>query len=247
MVSGHARVAQQKDPRKIKVFHQHKPAWSEVWENNPRIARKDEEGDFQFLYARPISTNMRPYHLEKRPDRWVYNLDYRPDIGELYFDEEEKRWSQRFNDDFVVVEPNIKAGASPNKQWGVHKWAHFAYIANNAGLKLVQMGLKNTSRLQASRFIETPSFRLACAVLSKAKAIVSGEGGLHHAAAALGIPGVVIFGGFTPVELTGYPMHRNLGVSLGDACGMRRPCRHCKNEMDKISPEQVLKHLKEVL
>jgi ADP-heptose:LPS heptosyltransferase len=97
------------------------------------------------------------------------------------------------------------------------------------------------------RLIVTEDFRTACAVLARAKAYVGHESGLHHAAAAVGVPGVVIFGGYTPIEVTGYPMHRNLGASMEDACGSRQPCDHCAAWMERITPEQVLAELKSVI
>jgi len=109
------------------------------------------------------------------------------------------------------------------------------------------LGGKGTHPLQHATLIPTEDFRLACAVLARARAYVGHEGGLHHAAAALGIPGVVIFGGFTPVELTGYAIHHNLGVSLAAACGMRMPCAHCAAAMADITPERVLRELAAVL
>lgn len=246
MASGRARVMQLTDPRKVRIQHQNKRAWSEVWENNPRIAGPSEEGDFQILYARSVSSNMRPYHLAKSPQKWTYNLAFRPDVGELYFSDAEKSFGQQFAPQ-VIVEPNIKAAASPNKRWPWERWQAFASMATKAGIRLYQVGPPGTRKLIGVALIDTKSFRLACAVLARAKAYVGGEGGLHHAAAALGVPGVVVMGGFTPLELTGYSLHRNLGVSLGDACGMRMPCAHCAREMARITPDEVFKQLMEVL
>ena len=70
---------------------------------------------------------------------------------------------------------------------------------------------------------------------------------LSWATIFLGTPAVVLMMGFTPVELTGYPLHRNLGASLGEACGMRVPCKHCAEWMASITPKRVLRELMEVL
>jgi ADP-heptose:LPS heptosyltransferase len=247
MDSGAARVAQLRDPRKVMVMLGSRAAWSEVWEYNPRIARPGEKGDFQILQGRSVASNMRPYHLSKTPQKWVYDLTFRPQVGEIYLSYAEQQFAGQFHPPQVVIEPNIKPGASPNKQWPFENWVRFAQMATSAGLKLVQLGPTGTRTLPGVQLIPTRSFREACAVLAGAKACVLPEGGTHHAAAALGIPGVVIFGGFTPVELTGYSVHRNLGVSLGDACGMRLQCDHCAVEMKKITPELVLVELQKVL
>ena len=53
------------------------------------------------------------------------------------------------------------------------------------------------------------------------KAVVCGEGGVSHIAAALHKPAVVLFGGFSDPEWTGYPDHINL-TSVVD-------CMHCFN------------------
>jgi FkbM family methyltransferase len=51
---------------------------------------------------------------------------------------------------------------------------------------------------------------MAAGVLSGASLLISPEGGLHHAAAALGVRAVVIFGGFISPATTGYALHTNL-------------------------------------
>jgi len=248
MVTGRARVMQQRDPRKCLVTYQGIEKWtrySRVFDNNPRIAKRGETGDFQELKARDAN-GLRPYHTAKTDQRWGYNRHFRPDAGELYFSLAEKTFAAPYRPQ-VVIEPTIKAGASPNKQWGLERWQEFARLMRKAGYALTQFGPPGTRPLQGAELIETPDFRSACAVLANARAYVGHEGGLHHAAAALGIPGVVIFGGFTPVELTGYPMHLNLGVGIDAACGMRTPCAHCAKEMAAIEPDMVLAELRALL
>lgn len=244
--SGMARIAQLKDPRKVRILLGQRLIWSEVWDNNPRIAGREEHGNFNIVYGRDPVSNMRPYHVGKTQERWNYNLRFRPEVGEIYLTDEEKAFGARFAGR-VIIEPHIKSGASPNKQWGAQRWDALAALCRKGGIHLTQMGPVGTRPMSNAELIATPSFRLACAVLARAKAFVSGEGGVHHAAAALGVPGVVIFGGFTPVELTGYPIHRNLGVSLGEACGMRVPCEHCAAAMNAITPEQVFGELRGIL
>jgi ADP-heptose:LPS heptosyltransferase len=246
LVSGRARVMQQTDPRKVRVTHNGQVRWNEVWDHNPRIARPEESGDFQVLQARG-SDNHRPYHTGKTAERWTYNLSFRADQGELYFSKQEQEFGARHKG-LVLIEPNIKLKASPNKQWGFERWQKLADLMRAAGIVPTQfMGAPGARQLQGVEVVQSPGFRSACAVIANAKACVLPEGGLHHAAAALNVPAVVIFGGFTPVELTGYSMHRNLGASLGDACGMRTPCQHCEAHMAAITPERVLEELKEML
>lgn len=244
MAAGQARQAQKLDPRRVAILDRHgRRRWHVCWENNPRIARIDEPGAFQRITN---GGGCRPYHLGKEENRWIFNPDFRASPGEIYFSAAEIKFAAAHSPG-IVIEPSIKPGASPNKQWGVERWRHFAQLAKRRGLVLTQLGAAPTQPLPGVAYIETPDFRRACAVLGRAKAFVGHEGGLHHAAAALGVRGVVIFGGFTPVELTGYEIHRNLGVNFDGACGMRTACPHCEIEMAKINPEQVLAELEGIL
>lgn len=240
MAAGQARVRHARTGRKVAIVDRHgQRRWSVIWEGNPKIARLGERGQFETVVN---ASGSRPYHLEKRTERWVFNPAFRADAGEIYFKPEEREFASWYHVG-VVVEPNLKKNASPNKDWGWARWLAFAGVAHEAGLELVQLGPAGTRQIPGVALIETPDFRHACAVLANAVAYVGHEGGLHHAAAALGIPGVVIFGGFTPVELTGYALHRNLGVGIDGACGMRIPCTHCAEEMARITPLRVLDEL----
>lgn len=246
MDAGAARVAQLKDPRKVRILLGSRLIWSEIWDLNPRLAGPKDDGDFNVVYGRDPVTDMRAYHTRKSQERWQYNLDFRPHPGEIYFSTIEKNFSNLFSP-HIIVEPNLKRKASPNKDWGWDRWQEFAYLAAAVGISLQQLGPVGTKTLNGVRLLVTPSFRQACAVLARAKAYVGHEGGMHHAAAALGIPGIVIFGGYIAVETTGYPIHRNLGVHVGDACGMRVPCEHCAAEMQKITPAHLLSELRGLL
>ena len=246
MDAGRARVAQQTDPRKVRVMLGKHLKWSEVWDNNPRIAGPKEKGNCQIVYGRDPVTNMRPYHTGKTPERWSYNLEFRPEVGELYFTDAEREFGAQYPGR-LILEPGIKPGASPNKQWGLERWHRLAKLFNAAGMPVAQIGVIGSPVLEGAEFIHTRNFRLACAVLAGARGAVLPDGGLHHAAAALGVPAVVLMGGFTPVELTGYAMHKNLGVSLGEACGNRQPCLHCAEIMASITPGRVFDELRGLL
>ena len=76
------------------------------------------------------------------------------------------------------------------------------------------------------------------------------EGGLHHAAAALSTPAVVIYGGFvSPVnmgyegQVALYRPHRH----DGEPCGLRVPCEGCIAAMDGIAVETVAAALERLL
>jgi hypothetical protein len=66
---------------------------------------------------------------------------------------------------------------------------------------------------------------------------------MHHGAAAVGTPAVVIFGGFIPPAVVGYDMHVNL-TGGAEACGSLNKCLHCRAAMEKISVEEVYQAVK---
>ncbi len=186
---------------------------------------------------------LRPYIAGKSPQQWTWrHWDCTP--GEIYLSDAERDFARPHAPE-IVIEPTLKPNASPNKQWGMERWRRFVRLARRAGYRLVQLAPPGHIALDRVEMIHTTDFRLACAVLANARAYVGHEGGLHHAAAALGIPAVVIFGGFISPAQTGYAMHRNL-FSGGTPCGMRTPCAHCAAAMQNITPEQVLAELESI-
>lgn len=240
LVTGHCRLLQQSDPRKVRLDYG-KKLWSQVFDHNPRIAR-ERDRDVQIYEPRP--NGLRPYCIAKTAERWTWK-EYTPPLGELYFQPDELAMAAKHNPE-VVIEPNIKGNASPNKQWGLQNWQRLIVMLNRDGIQPTQLGPPGTHALPGARLIETSNFRRACAVLARAKAAVVHEGGMHHGAAVVGTRAVVIFGGFISPMQTGYDLHTNLFTG-GEPCGMRIPCRHCQEAMRKITPEQVFEELKKLL
>lgn len=243
IASGMARVAQETDPRKVRPMLEKGHRWSDVWKLNPRIAQPGEECDFQEVVVR--EKHLRPYMTEKTWSQWFWK-EYRPPRGELYFSKEERDFGQR-HAGRVVLEPHNKRGASPNKAWPWVSWNKLAWLLHKDGVRVSQLGPGGTAVLDGVEYIETRNFRLAASVLSTARACVLPEGGLHHAAAALGTPAVVIFGGFISPRVTGYDDQVSLFVGDDLGCGSRQPCNHCKAAMASIKPEMVAEKLMSLL
>ncbi len=242
MVTGQARRMQLADPRPVAVRGRNGLArWHPIWEGNPRLVRGGGpylRGAVQWLenYSghRPYLDYSRFNNADKR-EPYVFT-DWRVEPGEIYLNAREKTLG-RLAAGMVILEPNLKAPKStPNKDWSWSRWV--ALAAELRGLPLAQIGDASMPRLPGVPFIETASFREACGVLSGAALAILPEGGLHHAAAALGVPAIVIFGGFISPATTGYDMHINLFTG-GEACGMRVACPHCAEAMAKIAPGHV--------
>lgn len=245
MVTGQARVMQQTDPRRVQVLYE-RPRWFDAYDHNPRLARPDETGDFQVL--RPRQNWLRPYIEAKTDQQWVWK-PYQAPRGELYFSPAERAFGER-HAGRVIIEPHLKPGASPNKQWGWLRWNKLAWLLRNRGITVTQMGPAGTTLLEGVDFIQTASLRMAAAVMSVARAALLPEGGLHHTAAVFGVPAVVIYGGFISPAVTGYAGQASLFSNserypLG--CGMRVRCPHCQDAMSSIDPAAVADQLENVI
>jgi ADP-heptose:LPS heptosyltransferase len=243
MVAGMARVAQQTDPRKVRVqYEKGKRRWCTLWDNNPRIAKHEEVGDFQIL--EPRERYLRAYCSRKTLEQWDWK-PYRPPVGEIYFHSYELAFG-KLNLDLIVLEPFVKRGASPNKQWGRDRWGKLANMLVSEGLKVATVGPQPAWHLGGARHVHT-SIREAAALIARARAVVVPEGALHHIAAAVGTPAVVIYGGYISPEVTGYDGQIGLFTGGGLGCGMRVQCKHCQDAMAAITPEMVFEKLMSVL
>lgn len=187
-------------------------------------------------------------HHDEAAKRWVWNMDFRPTPGEIFLDPAEKALGGAIGEKFVLIEPFVVARkpAGLNKDWGRVKYQQVANRLMADGHQLVQLSYGAGAPLSGVRIVTTRSFREAVAVLSRAGLYLGPEGGLHHAAAAFGIPGVVIFGGFVPPQVTGYEIHRNL-TGGAEACGSLYPCRHCRAALTAITVDEVYSAASEIL
>lgn len=216
-----------------------------IWHNNPNIlgAKLDSLiADYEGIKGikRLINHSGRRHYIDwtqSTPDKWIFQpWDIEP--GEIFFDREEDFFRKAARPDTcdVLLDPGVKPGRE-NKFWGLGNWNTLGNLLHAANISW-DVNNPNTST----------DIRQWLADITRYKAIICHEGGLHHAAAALGIPCVVIFGGFISPSITGYdlPLHKNLTHAI-EFCGLIRPCQHCREEMMAIKPEEVFEALQEVM
>jgi len=224
--------------KRVMVVDRHgRHQWHEVFENNPKILRAGEP--VRNIVRLINASGSRPYIQGKTPTQWHWRR-WNITPGELFFTFKELDFGRPYAG-CILIEPNTKVDGS-NKAWIWERWQELV----DRGGEFVQVGAPGSRRLDGVRFIETARFRDACAVLAQCRAFVGPEGGLHHAAAALGRPAVVLFSEFIGPEFTGYPTHRNLRHA-GESCGSRIPCASCRASMEAITVTEVAKHLQEIL
>lgn len=216
------------------------PWCEEMFAHNPNIARPGAEQAKNLHWIDHYKGNRKYNKLVN--GKWVWNYNFKVKPGEFFFNEIENGIIARNSlGSFIVIEPNVPwhKQVAQNKDWGESKYQLLADRLIDAGCRLVQFAHKYTKRrIRGAKIIETHKFREAIGTLSKAKLYIGPEGGMHHAAAAVDIRAVVIFGGFIPPQVIGYDSHTNLTGGV-EACGNIAPCDHCRKAMQRISVDEV--------
>ena len=263
LVAGEARRLQEADPagRRVGVYSFHgQPRWSPLWANNPRIIAPEELFHRKPDHIRLVNgPRCRPYidygrmkrefaavfpgdpwNPKKRTAQLPWRFtDWRVSRGELYCVQRKKPG------DYIVVEPHFKPN-QPNRDWG---WECWQAVVDALGLDWVQINPPGARLLDGVRHAPADSFIAACRLISGAACYLGPEGGLYHAAAALGVPAVAIFGGYISPANQGYDDCVNLYETMdGESpCGQRVPCEHCRAAMAGIRPEIVADHVEQMM
>lgn len=248
MASGHARVVSEQTGKRVRILDCYgRPRWDDLWDGLPWIARPQERGDLASVSNGP---QCRPYvqypFTVRRGQKWT-GWRARDHVGAIALRSPELAFAKRIAASigpFIIIEPTLLPKSNPNKQWG--KWRDLLDVLTARGETVVQLGADQSAVLPGIRhFVRTSTFRKAAAVLSEAQAAVLPEGGLHHAAAVLGVPAVVLFGGYISPETTGYPGHVN--IAEGEPCGKWTPCEHCREIWSRLSAEFVASHVEQIV
>lgn len=235
MVSGEARRRAAGTARRFRVLNKRgEPYWHFVFEGHPNIARPGERFDEDLGFV----NGHRSYIAEETKQKRTFR-EYAPAPAPLHLPRQALQRAARAAG-AVVFNPSIKHSASPNKDWGWERWRELVALVKN--VRWLQLGEPGARRIPGAEYVETPHFTDAAGLLSGARAAVLHEGALHHAAAALGIPAVVIYGGYIGPRVTGYAGQVALfegGPEYPLGCGMRVPCSHCAAAMAAITPARV--------
>ena len=218
-----------------------------MFANNPNIAAPGYEGKANLEWIHHYKGHRLYNKLEN--GKWIWNYDFKVRPGEFYFSDSELNYSCQFPQGFIVIEPNVpwQKIVAPNKDWGELKYRNVAAELKRRGFDIVQFKHKNSKRiLPEAAIIDAGNFRNAIAGLSRARLYIGPEGGMHHAAAAVHVPAVVLFGGFIPPQVMGYENQICL-TGGAQACGNIMPCMHCKQAMENITVEEVLHNAQRLL
>lgn len=218
--------------------------WSpEVFKGNPNIAPPGSESDADVEWVHHYKGHRLYNTHDPVNGRWIWNMEFRAIPGEMFFDADELAWAEQIGSGFVVIEPNTprQKPSARNKQWPFDRYDEVAKRLQSDGYECIQF--KHDYNLVGHRIpkvrVIKATFRQALAIMARAKLFIGSEGGLHHGAAAVRCPAVVIFGGYVPPQVTGYDGHINF-TGGATACGSLRPCQHCRVALFNIKVGEVV-------
>lgn len=212
-----------------------------------------DHAEMRRLYRQrhPLRARLRPPADRQLVDRlgcYRFRLDYRATPAPLVLTEAEQavhaQWQSRR---FLLIEPHSKAQASPGKRWPFERYVEVVrQLAPE--IEILQLGAPDSPLIDGLSRVPTNSFREVLPYLKAAQLYIGPEGGLHHAAAAMGTRAVVLFGGYTPPQVTGYDFHVCLTGNSREACGVQRgECPHCRAAMAAISADEVVAQARRLL
>jgi ADP-heptose:LPS heptosyltransferase len=252
IASGEARRLHKRTGKRVGIYdRKNKIRWSPVWENNPIIIKPHERqqshvrlinagGARLYLdYERMFSEYREVFPSEKYTTRRLHQKtpyrfnDWKSARGELHF-------VKRGNPKYVIIEPMFKP-IQKNRNWGFNNWQKVVNLCPD--VPWLQINPKGSPRLYGVHHIPAQNFMDACRCMANAIMYVGTEGGLYHAAGAMFIPSVAIFGGFVSPHNQGYEESINLYDPEGSPCGQRLPCRHCQKILQNIRPQTVAAHV----
>jgi len=138
---------------------------------------------------------------------------------------------------------------SKNKEWLDDYWQELilSLMGRVIFVSTVSKENEDRPRLPYVDYLYS-DFRLAAALLKYSDIYVGIEGGLHHAAAALKKPGIVIFGHWISPMVSGYSYHTNFyDKNIEKGCGSLTLCQKCLEYMKNLSTKKVLEALSEFI
>ena len=223
----------------------HRIKWTnyceDIFANNPNIARPGQEKQQNLVWFPHYKKNLTYCKYDGLKHKYIWNYDFKAKPGELFFDHPDNK-VPLIKNPYIVIEPNVawQRTVNVNKDWGAGKYEKLAKALLERGHIILQFIHGNSLRkISDVCYAETATFHEAIRIMSRASLFIGPEGGNHHAAAAIGIPAVILWGGWSPPETMGYKNHINLTGGATEACGITYPCSHCRRAFDNIGVDEV--------
>ena len=262
MVTGEVKNLKKEDPdTKFIIGDGSKSWWSNIFFGNESIIHIDQIKDYKkvvWLDNYPGHRPYRIYNASNHKEKYTWNNNYEAKRGEIFFSNEElENTNILFNNikskfgskkKIVHIEPNIKKSTGYiNRDWGFEKWQS---VVNELKDKIlfIQTSFNNQKILKNVLNINNTNFRIACSLMSKTHLFIGAHGGMSHAAAALNLKAVVIFGGFINPKTLGYSIHKNIYIDdILSPCGSKYECNHCKKCLESIKVKNIIYEIENIL
>jgi len=214
LASGQAKLLHRKTGKKVQIIGKHgRREWMPLYNNVPYLGKGIRLYDYG---------GNRAYYKKNEQGRVIFNYDYKAEPATVIAD--------AINTDYIIIEPNIKPGAPPAKKWHWYQEVVDAFPAEY--LQFNKQSLKGVDTVKTD-------LKQAAAYMKGARAYIGTEGFLHHLAAAVGTPAVVVIGAYSPAEVIGYANHINITVDDPDELGHRKR----SGAMERIKPDTVIEAL----
>ena len=260
MAVGEVKELKKKKPNaKFIIGDGNRSYWNEVFDNNPDIIRGSEEKNYNDVIWIKNYEGNRPYknYGDSFPKDNYNWKKYKALRGEFYFTNKEIAVAEKVitaikknigQKKIIFIEPHVKKRLGyENKDWGFHNWQKVVDELNPI-YTFLQITYEGRQSIKGSININGLNFRTSSAILSMCDLFLGTEGGMAHAAAATNRNAVVIWGGHISPDITGYDFHNNLfNKHPLSPCGSKNVCKHCLEELKKISTEQVIKEIKKII
>ncbi len=217
-----------------------------------------------------IDMRLHSYVRRETPDRMVwkegghiidillanYGLIARDYECEIYFSPHEEEAVNRLQEslklttDFVVIEPHSNSQWFGDlREWSFERWERVVEWLHDHNYPVVQIGEGGRPVLEGAIDVTgRASFREAVLLMKRARLFLGQEGGLMHAANAVNVPSVIVWGGLTLPEFAAYSKHTVLCTRVECApCGLRGQCPYDKKCLTTVETSDVIAAVSDTL
>jgi len=253
MAAGKAKLLHKETGKRVCIGKQPRILWSALYDKNPYLVQPSEQrlDDQIWLHDYP---GARPYidyqgtrlHSDNRRAvgkhfrRWVFMESHSAEPMEVFFSDQEE-WERDLlrKKKYILINPNIKPKAPPNKCW---PFEYYQALVDDLkkDFEIVQPQKDPSERILKDVIPWSLDLRELAVHISTATLVISSEGLLHHLAAAFHTPAVVFFGGFVSPNVTGYDYQESIYVQDESVLGVREATEEGQSIMRAISPEHVI-------
>ena len=166
----------------------------------------------------------------------------------LTSEEKSQRFLPKSDKPWIGIQSTGNSAHTQNKNWSIEKFQEVA-AALRKRYAIVQFGSQDDPPLTVdANLCGKLSLRQSFIALRECRGFVGQVGFLMHAAAAVEVPAVIIYGGFEAPWQSGYEDNINIYNPVPCApCWLWSPCPYSKKCMTEISPKQVIESFDQLM